>query len=202
MTTPLQADVARAVPWSVRTVDRTEAERLARFAAIVFRQAYGVTHPEPVLSDYLAKAFSVTRMAQAIADPASAMLVIESTEGVWAGYAELHEGAPVAPGTVLDLPLPGAAPLEIVRFYVDAQWHGRGVAQTLMQSCPAVARERGCDVLWLQAWQEAGQAVRFYRKAGFTMHGTAVFMFGERADADFILARPVDALPDSPAAVG
>ena len=175
----------------VRTADPADAERLATFAAALFQQAYGPTHPEPVLSEYLAKAFAVSRMTRVLEDPASTMLVIETGDGTWTGYAELHEGAPGAPGMVVDLPLPGARPLEIVRFYVDARWHGQGVAQTLMDSCDAIARDRGCDVLWLQAWQEAAQAVRFYRKAGFAMHGTAVFMFGERADADFILARSV-----------
>jgi ribosomal protein S18 acetylase RimI-like enzyme len=190
------------MPWTVRAVDLAEAAPLAAFAAALFRQAYGATHPEPVLSEYLAKAFSVTRTAQTIADPASTVLVIESVDGAWAGYAELHEGAPVAPGTKLDVPLLGTAPLEIVRFYVDRQWHGRGVAHALMESCDVVARERGCDVLWLQAWQEAAQAVRFYRKVGFGIHGTAVFMFGKRADADFILVRAVANAPSPQTAGG
>ncbi len=187
----LNADRQRTMQWHVRAVDRTEAARLATFAAALFRQAYGVTHPEPVLSEYLAKAFAVTRMTGALDDPHGVMLLIESADGTWAGYAELHEGAPVAPGTVVDVPLPGTSPMEIVRFYIDATWHGQGAAQALMQGCDGVARERGCDVLWLQAWQDAAQALRFYRKAGFALHGTAVFMFGERVDADFILARLV-----------
>ena len=198
----MRVEHPRALPWRVRGVASAEAARLASFAATLFRDAYGVTHPEPVLSEYLAKAFAIARTAETIADPASTMLVIESVDGVWAGYAELHEGAPSASGTKLEVPLPGAAPLEIVRFYVDRQWHGRGVAQALMQSCEVAARERGCDVLWLQAWQEAAQAVRFYRKSGFAIHGTAVFMFGERADADFILARPVTDARQSRVPVG
>ena len=180
-----------AVTWSVRAVAPSEASRLAILAATLFRQAYGVTHPEPMLSGYLADSFSVERMVESLADAATATLVIESSDGAWAGYAELHDGGPSASTTILDVPLRGAAPLEIVRFYVDQAWHGHGVAQILMRSCAALARERGRDVLWLQAWQDAHQAVRFYRKSGFEIHGTAVFMFGERADADFILARPL-----------
>jgi GNAT superfamily N-acetyltransferase len=115
--------------------------------------------------------------------------VAEALDGAWMGYAELHEGGPTAPTTILDVPFTGTAPVEIVRFYVDQAWHGQGVAQALMQACDALARARGGDTLWLQAWQEAPQALRFYRKAGFAVHGTAVFAFGERQDADFVLAR-------------
>ena len=179
--------------WSTRAVAPSEASRLASFAAGLFRQAYGVTHPEPTLSAYLATSFAEQRVRQSLENAATTMRVVESGDGPWMGYAELHEGGPTEPTAILEIPLPGTAPLEIVRFYVDKAWHGQGVAHALMQACDALARAGGCDALWLQAWQEAAQAVRFYHKAGFTIHGTAVFLFGEREDADFIMARPVAA---------
>ena len=179
--------------WSIRVVAPSEASQLATFAATLFRQAYGVTHPEPTLSVYLATSFAEQRVRRSLEDPASTTLVVESADGTWIGYAELHEGEPSASSTVVEVPLPGTAPLEIVRFYVDRAWHGQGVAHALMHACDALARTRGCDMLWLLAWQEAAQAVRFYHKAGFSIHGTGIFAFGERADADFILARPVSA---------
>ena len=176
---------------SIRAVDTSEAARFAPFAANLFRQAYGVTHPEPTLSDYLAASFGTRRVRESLADPMSTTLVVEAAAGDWIGYAELRAGGPTAPTTMIEIPLPGASPLEIVRFYVDQAWHGQGIAQGLMAACDEAARARGCDVLWLQAWQQAPQALRFYQKAGFAIHGTAIFAFGERADADFILARPL-----------
>jgi GNAT superfamily N-acetyltransferase len=173
---------------SIRAVEASEAPRLANLGAMLFRQAYEVTHPEPTLSQYLASSFAIPRVARTLEDSASTIFVVESS-GTWIGYAELHRGAPIAPTTVLARPLPGAAPLEIVRFYVDKEWQGRGVAQALMRACEDHARLKACDVIWLQAWQSAAQAVRFYQKEGFEIHGTAVYHFGERVDADFILAR-------------
>ena len=175
--------------WSIRVAEPKEAARLATFAATLFRQAYEATHPEPTLSAYLAKSFAVERMSQTLGDPASTILIAVAEDGSWIGYAELHEGPPTAATTKLTRALPGIAPIEIVRFYVDREWHGRGVAQALMRACDDQARMHGCDVTWLQAWQEAAQALRYYEKAGFEIHGTAVFQFGQRADRDFILAR-------------
>lgn len=175
--------------WSIRDMEPSEAPRLATFGATLFRQAYEATHPEPTLSEYLAGSFAIPRVARTLEDSASTMIVVESSNGTWIGYAELHQGAPTAPTTVLTRPLPGTTPLEIVRFYVDREWHGRGVAQALMRACEDRARMNACDVIWLQAWQPAAQAIRFYVKEGFEIYGTAVFHFGERADPDFILAR-------------
>ena len=181
------------MPPSIRPAVPHDAARLAAFGAALFRQAYGPTHPEPTLGRYLAQSFDASLVARKVADPGTAFLVAEDDAGHWAGYAELHAGAPEVEGSVLAAPLPGVRPLEIVRFYVERAWHGRGVAHALMDACVEAARAGGADVLWLQAWQEAAQALRFYHKAGFTTVGTAVFRFGERLDADFLLARPVQA---------
>lgn len=175
--------------WTIRAAELSEAPQLATFAAMLFRQAYEVTHPEPTLSEYLASSFAIPSMTRTLEDPASTVLLIVATGGSWIGYAELHRGAPTAPTTVLTRGLPGAVPMEIVRFYVDQAWHGHGVAQGLMRACEERARMSACDALWLQAWQQAHRALGFYEKAGFEVCGTAVFTFGERADEDFILAR-------------
>ena len=181
--------------WFIRAAEPSEAQQIATFGAMLFRQAYEATHPEPTLSEYLADSFATPRIARTLEDSASTIFLIVSNNGSWIGYAELHEGAPTAATTVLTRALPGAAPMEIVRFYVDRAWHGRGVAQDLMNVCKERARTSGCDSLWLQAWEQATQAVRFYRKSGFDIYGTAVFIFGARADQDFVLAR---ALAPSP----
>lgn len=175
--------------WTIRRALPRDVPRLGTFAAALFRQAYEPTHPEPALSRYLANAFAEPRVAAAISDRTSTILLVEDAEGGWLGYAALREGGPREPTTTLEVPLAGESPLEIVRFYVDAAWHGRGVARALMQACEEESRARGCDVLWLQTWQQAPQALRFYAKSGFAVHGRAIFRFGERADADFILAR-------------
>jgi diamine N-acetyltransferase len=178
--------------WLIRVAEPGDAKQLAALGAVLFRQTYEATHPEPTLSEYLGNSFSVSSLARTLEDPASTILVVEA-DGSWIGYAELHEGPPTAPTTVLTRALPGAASMEIVRFYVDRAWHGRGVAHDLMVACEARARTSDCDVLWLQAWQQAAQALRFYSKEGFDVYGTAVFNFGERADGDLILARGLTA---------
>ena len=175
---------------SIRRASPADASQLSAVGAALFRQAYGPTHPELTLSEYLATAFDSDRCEQILRDRDAAVLVAESETGEWIGYAHLREARPDASSRLAE-PLPGVRPLEIVRFYVDGAWHGRGVAQQLMAACEAEARTRSCDVLWLQAWQQAAQALAFYRKSGFRVIGTATFHFGERRDDDFVLAHPL-----------
>lgn len=169
--------------FTIRACDGGEAGRLAATGARLFAQAYGPTHPEPELSAYLARAFAPARLAAELADPGRCALVAESG-GRWIGYAYLHESADSWPRGV-----PGQRPVEIVRFYVDAGWHGRGVAPALMAACEDEARRRGADALWLAVWQPAARPVAFYRRAGFEVVGTATFAFGDRLDDDWVMAR-------------
>jgi diamine N-acetyltransferase len=109
---------------------------------------------------------------------------VEDGAGAAVGYAHLRATTGPAPAGVV-----GARPWELLRFYVDAAWHGRGPGHALMAACVAEARRRGADVLWVQAWQRAGRALAFYRRHGFVVVATAKFPFGDRFDDDFIMVR-------------
>jgi diamine N-acetyltransferase len=179
------------MPIAIRRATVSEAARLGAFAAELFREAYGPTHPEPHLSRYLGEAFAPREFERRLADPERTFLLVEDETGEWCGYAELCACAPVESRVSIERPLPGSRALEIVRFYVAPSHQGRGVAQMLMQACEDLAVSGDLDVIWLQAWQEAAQALRFYAKAGFERYGTANFPWGGRIDDDFLLARPV-----------
>lgn len=177
--------------WTIRRAEVADAVAVAACGARLFREAYEPTHPEPTLSRYLAESFAPERVRGILTDPDAALFVIEAASGELVGYAHLRVALPDAETTSLARSLPGTRPLEIVRFYLDAKYHGQGLAAALMASCEEEARARGADVIWLQAWQEARRAIGFYEKVGFEHVGTAVFPFGERNDHDFVLARPV-----------
>ena len=178
--------------WTIRPARDDEGARLASFGAALFREGYEDTHPEPTLGAYLADAFAPRRWEELLRDPATTVLLAVTPDDEWIGYAQLHDGSPAdVPTTRLAAPLPGDRPVEIVRFYVDGRWHGRGVAQALMAACERTARARGAGALWLQAWSRAARPLAYYRKSGFRDWGTAEFRFGERRDADVLLVRPL-----------
>ena len=156
---------------------------LAELAARLFTEAYGPTHPEPELSRYLARSFSVDKVRDEITDNAVTMFVAEDETLRPLGYAFLRKTSELPDG------VSSYNSFEVVRFYVEAAAQGRGIGAALMEKCFAESRERGADTIWLQVWKEAPWAIRFYTRMGFTPVGSAAFYFGEQVGDDQIMSR-------------
>src|SRR5690606_6916474 len=98
------------------------------------------------------------------------------------GYAHLVSGN--APDAVT-----GPAPIELKRLYVARAWHGRGVAQTLMDAIMDAARCQGAKTLWLGVWKRNARACAFYEKYGFARVGAHEFVLGADVQTDWVLSR-------------
>ena len=169
--------------FSIRRCTVDDAATMASLAARLFTGTYGPTHPEPELSRYLARSFSVQGIREAIADDGVTMLIVEEPGGSAIGYAYLRSSAEPPSG------VEGKRVFEIVRFYVDGAFQGRGVGAALMDKCFYDARNRGADMVWLQVWKEAPWAVGFYARMGFSVVGSAPFYFGDQIGDDHIMAK-------------
>ena len=171
-----------ATEFAIRRCSVVDARMLAELAARLFTEAYGATHPEPELSRYLARSFSVDKVRAEIAQDDVAMFVaIDESRPI--GYAFLRKTSELPDG------VRSRNSFEIVRFYVEAAAQGRGVGAALMQECFAESRQRGADTIWLQVWKEAPWAIGFYERMGFKAVGSALFYFGEQIGDDHIMSR-------------
>jgi ribosomal protein S18 acetylase RimI-like enzyme len=167
----------------IRPAGVSDAPWLAELAERTFRETYAAHNTPADMEHYVAGHFSSERQAAELADPRLITLVAE-VAGTPAGYAQL--GRTRAPACVT-----GAAPIEIVRFYVDRPWHGRGVAASLMAAAVGASADVGGRTLWLGVWERNGRAIAFYRKAGFVEVGRQTFILGTDHQRDLVLARPV-----------
>jgi ribosomal protein S18 acetylase RimI-like enzyme len=170
-------------PFSIRRCTVDDAGTMASLAARLFTETYGPTHPEPELSRYLAQSFAVEAIREAIAKDGVTMLIVEEPRGNAIAYAYMRPSAEPPSGVT------GDRALEIVRFYVDGAYQGRGIGAALMNECFDDARNRGADVVWLQVWKEAPWAVGFYERMGFCAVGSAPFYFGDQIGDDHIMAK-------------
>jgi len=161
-----------------------DAPQLAQKMAEWFLAAYGHVSDAVNTGLFVAENFQVARQAAELADPDIHTLIAETDAGL-AGYAQLRF-ARTAPACV-DRP----ATAELGRFYVNPIHHGQGVAQQLMQASFAAARARQRDWLWLLAWQQKVQAIRFYEKQGFEKCGPAIFKVGADEQHDWVMRAAV-----------
>jgi ribosomal protein S18 acetylase RimI-like enzyme len=101
-----------------------------------------------------------------------------------AGFAQLR--IRVRPSCVR-----AASACEVQRLYVDARFHGKGVAALLMDACIDSARGHGTAALWLGVWERNLRAIAFYAKCGFVEVGEQVFPLGRDLHRDLVMARSI-----------
>ena len=128
---------------------------------------------------FLGSTFTADHQTREITDPAYATLLAE-VDGSLAGYAQLRFSNP--PDCVT-----GPAPIELLRFYVDTAWKGRGIAQRLMTEVRETARKLGAQTLWLGVWEHNPRAKAFYAKSGYQDIGSHDFLLGTDVQTDRIL---------------
>jgi len=163
----------------------TDASALAELAARTFRETFAADNTPDDIALHIARAYGVEQQARELADPDLVTLLMD-IDGDLAGFAQLHRGA--APACV-----DGETPIELWRFYVAQAWHGRGLAQQLMQRVESAAAESGARTLWLGVWERNARAIAYYRKSGFTDVGSHVFVVGSDPQTDRIMVRAVAA---------
>jgi ribosomal protein S18 acetylase RimI-like enzyme len=60
-----------------------------------------------------------------------------------------------------------------------------------MEECFEIAKEKGCDVMWLGVWEFNPRAQRFYEKHGFRVVGSHVFQLGADPQTDLLMQRKI-----------
>jgi len=165
----------------IRTATSNDARLLAELGGRTFYDTFSVDSDESDMAAYLSGAFGVEVQTRELADPSSIFLIAQ-VEGAAVGYSRLRFGpAPACVG--------GARPVEIVRFYSDSPWIGRGVGAALMTACLDEATARACDIVWLDVWDRNARAIAFYSKWGFEVVGEADFVLGDDVQHDLLMAR-------------
>lgn len=162
---------------------RTDALPLAQLAEHTFRETFASTNTPEDMDAHCRATYSDTLQAEEITHPQMATLLCEE-HGNLVGFAQVRWHR-VHHGVV------ALAPGEVQRLYVERDWHGRGIAQALMQAALEVLAEQGCDVVWLGVWEHNPRAIAFYTTFGFVAVSEHTFTVGSDPQRDIVMARPL-----------
>ena len=163
----------------IRYACSADAEMLAEVGGQSFYDTFAKDNSPEDMEDYLAKAFGIEQVAKEIADEKTIFLIVEM-DSQTAGYVKLRVNeAPVC--------ITRENPIEIERFYILQSWHGRGLAQSLMQRCIEEAKNRGHQTIFLGVWEHNQRAIAFYQKCGFTKVGEHPFLLGKDLQTDWLM---------------
>ena len=133
--------------------------------------------------------------------PKNVQQAVQDYYGVEAQHADLANDSILHCLCVIDNKIAGLAQVkppkpdgdqhcyELSRFYVDAPYHGKGIAPVLMEKTLEQLRAKSARALWLSVWQESQQAIRFYQKQGFVISGDTLFMIGDEPMKDWLMSK-------------
>ena len=163
--------IRRAVPADAATV--------AELARATFFDTFAASNDAKDMALHLERAYGMAQQEAEINDPAMVTLLVEEA-GVAIAFAQIR--ADHVPACVSD-----ERAIELWRFYVAREWHGRGVAQALMARAKEEAGAMGAKTVWLGVWERNDRARAFYRKCGFVDVGEHVFLFGTDPQTDRVM---------------
>lgn len=154
---------------------------MAEFAERTFRDTFSVANTNEDMALHCKTSYGESIQAAEISNPALVTLVCEE-RGQLIAFAQLRWGK--APRSIS-----GSKPGEIQRLYVAADWHGKGIAQELMEACLKQFEKAKTDAIWLGVWERNPRAISFYKKFGFVEVGDHVFQLGADQQRDIVMAR-------------
>lgn len=165
----------------IRRASPSDAEELAILAERTFRNTFQAGNTQEDMGLHCQASYSADIQLKEILRPDWITLVCED-ESKLIGYAQLRwEEFPPCVNSI------NAG--EILCFYVDEPYHGKGVAQKLMQRCFAEFEAKGSEPVWLGGWEQNPRAISFYRKLGFIEVGKHIFQVGSDPQRDIIMKR-------------
>jgi ribosomal protein S18 acetylase RimI-like enzyme len=165
----------------IRRATESDAPRVAEFAQRTFVETFAIHNTPENMTAHVAQSFGPAIQLSEIRNANSVTLLVELGGNV-AAFAQVRRRQ--APPCVT-----GPAPVELQRFYVDRPFHGRGIAQRLMQAVEEIARELDGRTLWLGVWEHNPRAIAFYGKCGFVDVGTHAFFVGSDEQIDRVMSR-------------
>ena len=166
---------------TIRRATADDADLLSGLARKIFLDTFGPQNSPEDIAIHERKSYSRDIQLRELNDESLTYLIAES-DGLAAGFAMIGSPRSASCNEF-------QSPIELFRFYVDKEWHGKGVAQPLMRECVEEALRRGGATICLSVWQHNPRAIRFYEKIGFRTAGTQPYVLGNDVQTDWVMVR-------------
>ncbi|MHA7283623.1 GNAT family N-acetyltransferase [Arthrobacter sp. TMS2-4] len=183
-------------PIAITTATVADAAQLAAVAAVTFPLACPADSLPEDIARHIATQLSAERFAAYIESPRHTILCLRAGDRI-GGWSMVVLDQPTDPDVLAALSI--SPTVELSKFYVHPDHHGRGAAAALMRRTLDLAAGSGLPGVWLGVNQENARALRFYTKHGFRRVGSKRFLLGDRFEDDYILEQ---ALPGEPGQAG
>ena len=164
---------------NIRRITTDDVAVLSGIAQQTFYDTFTGTCTEEDMQSFLEKYFNPKQFAEELGNAGNYYFFAETEGGVPVGYLQFMEdysGFPL---------MKKWKALELKRLYVVKEFHGKGIAQKLMEYILNFAEEGKYEVVWLGVWEHNTRAQKLYKKYGFADSGhTHDFPIGNTPQTD------------------
>jgi diamine N-acetyltransferase len=164
---------------TIRRITLNDVAALAAISRQTFYDTFTGTCTETDMEDFLEAHYNERQITKELRNPNDFYFFAEA-DGKPVGYIRFIEEY-----SNFDVMKKWKA-LELKRIYVVKEYHGKGVAQKLMDFVIDFAVKEKYEVIWLGVWEHNIKAQKFYEKYGFVNSGhTHNFPIGSTPQTDF-----------------
>ncbi|MEL6697253.1 MAG: GNAT family N-acetyltransferase [Bacteroidota bacterium] len=166
----------------IRSAQASDMRLLVHAAKKMFVDTFSEHYVgKPFFDEYVEEAYTLDKFQDDFQNPHHIFWIVWEEKKL-AGFVQLV-------GHTLPTCIEAADGLEIKRFYIFQEYHGKGIAQRLMEKCIEKAASESYPVMWLGVWPENHRAIAFYRKFGFEICGDHPFILGSETEIDWVMKK-------------
>ena len=166
---------------SIRLANINDVEALRDLSITTFWDTFSQANKKKYMDQYIAEAMSIGQLSKELNDDRNKFFLAYIDDSL-VGYTKMR---------TIETPeeLKSGNPIEIERIYVSKEYHSKKVGAALMDHSINYAINNNHDVIWLGVWEHNYKAVDFYKRWGFTLFGSHIFMLGPDAQTDVLMKR-------------
>lgn len=171
----------------VRPGSVEDAAALAQLATMTFPLACPPHHTPENITAHINRVLSADKFREYATGDEFALLVADM-QGMLVGYALVDFRETDDPDVQVYLAEQQSV-AELSKLYVHPEFHGVGIAHTLLDQALLRVAERRITTVWLTVNQLNARANAFYEKSGFANVANKTYRVGDVIDDDYLRVR-------------
>ena len=163
----------------IQTATLSDAHNILNIAKTTFSETFLEYNSTENLNLYLENHLTLLAITRQLLNPNSIFyMAVKENEIV--GYLKINFAE-------AQTELRDKTSLEIERIYVLKSCHGQKIGQSMMDKAVEVCKNLNLHYIWLGVWENNKKGINFYRKNGFQIFDSHVFMIGNDCQTDFLM---------------
>lgn len=149
---------------NIRKISVADVEQLSALARQTFYDTFKDTCTAEDMEMFLQQYYNIGQLSAELNNPLTYCFFVEVDDKpvAYLHFMEDYNSLPL---------MKKWKALELKRIYVLKEFHGKGIAQKLMDYFLEYATQNNYEVVWLSVWEHNLRAQKFYEKYGFVNTG-------------------------------